>query len=48
MCSDGRIDGVVKFGRDWVIPINAEKPKDRKMTTGEYRDWRKKTHKKTD
>ncbi len=48
MCSDGRIEGAVKFGRDWAIPINAEKPKDGRMTTGEYKDWRKKIRKKTE
>ncbi len=46
MCSDGKIDGAIKFGRDWAIPVNAEKPKDGRMTTGEYRDWRKKIQKK--
>ena len=46
MCSDGKIEGAVKFGRDWAIPINAEKPKDGRVTTGEYKDWRKKIQKK--
>ena len=45
MCSDGKIDGAIKFGRDWAIPVNAEKPKDGRMTTGEYKDWRKKIQK---
>ena len=42
MCADGKINGAIKFGRDWAIPMNAEKPKDGRMTTGEYKDWRKK------
>ena len=27
-CEDGRITGVIKFGRMWRIPKNAEKPSD--------------------
>ena len=42
MCSDGRIEGVVRFGRAWAIPKKAKKPKDGRITTGEYRNWRKK------
>ena len=42
LCAEGRIPGVQKFGRAWVIPIDAEKPKDARVTTGEYRNWRKK------
>lgn len=42
MCSQEKIPGAVKFGRDWAIPINADKPEDGRITTGEYRNWRKK------
>lgn len=42
MCADGRILGAKKFGRDWAIPLEAEKPKDARITTGEYRNWRNK------
>lgn len=42
MCSDGKISGVTKFGRSWAIPADAEKPTDNRVTTGEYRNWRKK------
>lgn len=42
LCSSGRIQGAVKFGRDWAIPTLAEKPSDDRVTTGQYRDWRKK------
>ncbi len=41
MCSDGLIPGAKKFGRDWAIPNNAQKPVDGRVTTGEYKDWRK-------
>jgi len=36
LCEDGRIEGVVRPGRDWLIPQNAQKPA----------DARKKQHKK--
>lgn len=36
-CNQGRIDGAKKTGRSWEIPINAEKPTDRRIKTGEYR-----------
>ena len=42
MCEDGEIPGVVRFGRAWAIPKDAEKPVDGRVTTGEYRNWRKK------
>lgn len=42
LCSNGKIPGAVKFSRDWAIPINADKPEDGRITTGEYRNWRKK------
>lgn len=37
-----------KFGRDWAIPRNADKPVDGRITTGEYRNWRKKGKKTAD
>lgn len=43
MCADGKIPGAVKFGRDWAIPADAKKPKDGRVTTGEYKNWRKNT-----
>ncbi len=42
LCADGRIDGAVKFGNAWAIPESAEKPSDRRITSGAYRNWRKK------
>ena len=41
LCSKGRIEGAMKFGRDWAIPVDAKKPDDKRVTTGEYRNWRK-------
>ena len=50
MCAEGRIPGAKKFGRDWAIPADIEKPLDARVTTGEYKNWRKnrKTDRKTD
>ncbi len=42
LCSDGRIEGAMKFGRDWAIPKDAKKPTDKRVTTGAYKNWRKK------
>lgn len=28
LCSENRIEGVVRFSRVWAIPKNTEKPKD--------------------
>ncbi len=42
LCREGRIAGIVKFGRAWAIPVDAEKPVDARIKSGEYKDWRKK------
>ena len=42
MCSDGIIPGVTRFGNSWAIPDDVERPTDRRITTGAYRNWRKK------
>ena len=42
-CKEGRIEGAVKFGRDWAIPVDATKPEDKRVKSGEYRNWRKRT-----
>ena len=41
MCSEGRIKGAVKFGRDWAIPIDTQRPEDGRLVSGKYVDWRK-------
>jgi len=28
LCSESRIEGVIRFGRSWAIPKDAEKPAD--------------------
>ena len=42
LCTENRIDGAIKFGRDWAIPINADKPADKRIKSGTYKNWRKK------
>lgn len=42
MCNDGRIPDVKKFGKAWAIPDDAEKPVDKRVISGKYRNWRKK------
>ena len=42
MCAAGRIEGAGKIGNMWVIPIDAKRPIDKRVTTGKYRNWRKK------
>ena len=41
MCADGVIKDVEKFGKSWAIPADTLKPKDGRVTSGEYIDWRK-------
>ncbi|MCF0135101.1 MAG: helix-turn-helix domain-containing protein [Lachnospiraceae bacterium] len=33
-CKEGRIERAVKFGRDWMIPVDAERPEDRRVKFG--------------
>lgn len=36
MCSEGLIEGVMKFGVSWAIPKDAKKPVDRRIKSGKY------------
>lgn len=36
LCTEGRIEGVIRFGRQWAIPESAEKPSDARIKTGKY------------
>lgn len=40
LCEDGRIEGVRRFGRNWMIPKDAEKPADARIKSGKYRKSR--------
>ena len=35
LCEEGRIDGVKRFGRSWMIPKDAKKPNDLRKKGGE-------------
>ena len=41
LCQEGRIEGAVKFGNTWAIPEDAEKPRDERIKSGKYIEWRK-------
>lgn len=32
LCSEGRISGVKKFGKNWAIPKDTQKPKDERVS----------------
>lgn len=44
LCAAGKLDGAVKFGNVWAIPEDAEKPQDGRITSGSYKNWRKKSN----
>lgn len=37
LCTEGRIPGATKIGSYWAVPVNADKPKDKRITSGKYR-----------
>ena len=36
MCKSNKIEGAIKFGRDWAIPKDAKKPGDQRIKSGKY------------
>ena len=36
LCTGGRIDGADRIGNMWVIPKDAQKPKDARIRSGRY------------
>lgn len=36
LCSEGRLPGAKKFGRQWAIPADLEKPEDARIKSGKY------------
>ena len=34
MCNEGMIPGVTKFGISWAIPVDAQKPVDKRIKSG--------------
>lgn len=42
LIKDGRIPAI-KIGNQWAIPSDATPPADKRVKSGEYRNWRKKS-----
>lgn len=40
LCEENRIDGAVKFSRMWLIPKDAQKPKDARLKTAKENEKR--------
>lgn len=36
LCVEGRIEGVIKKGKTWLIPSDSEKPCDARVRSGKY------------
>ena len=41
LCNEGKVDGAIKFGREWAIPKENEKPADARIRSGKYIKSRK-------
>lgn len=39
-CAKGLLEGAIKDGKNWMIPANAKRPKDSRIKSGKYFDWR--------
>lgn len=37
LCADGRIEGAIKKGKTWLIPVNAKKPTDKRFKKREVK-----------
>lgn len=42
MCATGKIQGAEKVGRDWLVPADTVRPVDKRVTSGDYKNWRNK------
>lgn len=36
LCTEGRIHGATKIGSYWAVPVDAEKPRDKRIKSGKY------------
>lgn len=36
ICNEGMVPGVIKFGKAWAIPVDAERPVDKRIKSGRY------------
>lgn len=41
LCEQKKVEGATKFSNVWAIPQDAERPRDGRLKTGKYVDWRK-------
>ena len=41
LCNEGKVEGAIKFGREWPIPKENEKPADARIKSGKYIKSRK-------
>ena len=46
MCADGKIEGVIKFGKSWAIPEDSKKPVDNRIRNGDWIGYRKRRENK--
>ena len=42
LCAKGKIEGAIKFGTSWAIPIESDRPPDGRIVTGKYIGCRRK------
>ncbi len=47
LCAGGRIAGTTRFGSAWMIPVDAKKPPDARIKSGNYIGLSQKRHKDT-
>ena len=36
ICNEGMVPGVIKFGKAWAIPVDAERLVDKRIKSGKY------------
>lgn len=36
ICNEDMVPGVMKFGREWAIPKDAQRPADKRIKSGKY------------
>lgn len=41
LCNEGKVEGAIKFGREWAIPKENAKPADARIKSGKYIKSRK-------
>ncbi len=36
ICNEGKVEGIIRFGREWAIPKDAKRPQDNRIKSGKY------------